>query len=101
MIDYQQRGAGEEYMDTAGAAGADLLRALAELRYVNRFLGGTRATLKALEQVVEGNFGQIVEVLDLGTGAGDIPEAMVEWGRARGVDIRLRGETRMAMSSSL
>lgn len=73
-------------MDGDGAAGEDLERALVELRWINRFLGGERATLSAFKQMgLEGK----VEVLDVGTGAADIPVALVKWGRSIGVEIRV------------
>lgn len=73
-------------MDGAGAAGEDLEQALVELRWINRFMGGKRATLKAFGQL--GLKGK-VEVLDVGTGAADIPVALVKWARALGVQIRV------------
>lgn len=86
MVDWRRRGEGTEYMDGAGAAGEDLERALVELRWINRFLGGERATLNAFGQL--GLKGK-VEVLDVGTGAADIPMALVKWGRSIGVQIRV------------
>lgn len=86
MVDWGRRTQGTEYMDEAGAAGADLERALVELRWINRFLGGTGATLNAFGQL--GLKGK-VRVLDVGTGAGDIPVALVKWGRSIGVEMRV------------
>lgn len=86
MVDWGRRGEGTEYMDGAGATGEDLERALVELSWINRFLGGERATLGAFRKMgLKGS----VEVLDVGTGAADIPVALVKWGRSIGVEIRV------------
>jgi SAM-dependent methyltransferase len=88
-MDFSQRSAAPEYMDRADVAGKDLERALEELEMVNRFLGGRRAALRALERVVPAEPEGGLEILDLGTGAGDIPAAMVQWARQRGWRVRV------------
>ena len=75
-------------MDEPGASGADLEQALAELAWINRILGGTQATLSALGQI---DLRARIDILDIGTGAADIPVALVEWGRERGVEVRVVG----------
>ncbi len=89
MIDLRQRSTVPEYMDAASLEGADVVRALKELEYVNRFLGGSRATLRAVETCLRPEPGKVMEILDLGTGAGDIPVAIVRWARSRGIDVRI------------
>lgn len=89
MVDYSRRSATPEYMDEAWVEGTDVVYALKELEYVNRFLGGARATLRALEHHVKTKPGAVVEIIDLGTGAGDIPVAIVHWARARAIDVRI------------
>ena len=60
------------------------------LGVINRWLGGTRATLRRFEELSHGWLaGQRVEVLDVATGGGDQARALVRWGRARGFDIRV------------
>jgi SAM-dependent methyltransferase len=93
MAEFSRRSQTPEYMDRADVAGADLARALEELTLVNRFLGGYRATLKTLEQMVE-PASQVQQVgplwiLDLGTGAADIPIALVVWARRRKIPIHI------------
>lgn len=89
MVDYRQRSTAPEFMDEASAAGPELLRALKELEYVNRFLGGIRITLRALERCLGDKTSSALTMLDLGTGAADIPRAVVRWARARRIDIRV------------
>ena len=86
MVDWGQRTQGAEYLDEAGASGEDLEQALVELAWINRMLGGVKATLSIFGQLA---LGKRVEILDLGTGAADIPVALVKWGRARGVEVRV------------
>jgi len=76
-------------MDEASVDGTDVVYALQELEYVNRLLGGTRATLRALARCVKAAPGTVVDILDLGTGAGDIPVAIVQWARARAIEVRI------------
>jgi len=57
---------------------------------INRWLGGTRATLHRFEEFSRGwRAGQRVEVLDVATGGGDFARALVRWGHARGFDVRV------------
>ncbi len=63
----------------------ELRRALAGLVWTNRRLGGTRALLRALEPyVAESRPERPLEILDVGTGAADLPLAVVALGRRLG-----------------
>ncbi len=74
----------------------------------NRWLGGRRALhhglRRALEPVVRGTE---LTLLDIGTGAGDLPAAVVAWGRRRGLRIvplgleRVRAAARFAAAQGL
>ena len=109
-----------EYLDAAEHEPAQLDVTLDHLVAVNRWLGGTRVVLKHLRQwLPEGGGGGrgrggggCSRVLDVGTGAGDIPRAIVAWaakGRrvvdVHGVDIQLsiafRARDRCASESSI
>ena len=89
MTGFSQRCEAPEYMDVASVRGPDLERALAELRHINRFLGGCSASLKGMETVLQPAENRTVEILDIGTGAADIPAALVPWARARGINVRI------------
>ena len=91
MVDYRRRSTAAEYMDGAAVEGPDMSRALEELQYVNRYLGGTRSSLKALAQAEVGAPKKRLEILDLGTGAADIPAAMVRWGLSQRRVVRVVG----------
>lgn len=63
---------------------------LADLRRVNRWLGGTWLTLRALDRLTaDVRPGAEVSILDVATGSADLPEAMVAWAARRGLRIRL------------
>lgn len=78
-----------ELMDAPGVDPAELTRSLADLRGVNRWLGGTRVALGALTPLLEGHHGREATVLDVGTGSADIPRALVTWARGAGVRLRV------------
>jgi ubiquinone/menaquinone biosynthesis C-methylase UbiE len=60
------------------------------LSQVNRYLGGTRATLARFEVLSRTwSPGVRIDVLDVATGAADVPRALIAWGRARGFDIHV------------
>lgn len=89
MVDFRQRSTAPEYMDHAEIDGDDVEKALNEIAYVNRFLGGIRVTRSALERLLPNGNGKSLSLLDLGTGAADIPIALVRWARQRGIAIEI------------
>jgi SAM-dependent methyltransferase len=62
---------------------------LRDIRRANRFLGGTRAVLRALAPVLGASGGEVVSVLDVATGSADIPQAIVGEARRRGWRVRV------------
>jgi ubiquinone/menaquinone biosynthesis C-methylase UbiE len=79
-----------ERLDESGHDPALLRGSLDDLRRVNRWLGGTRLTVRGLERVAAGlRPGDQISVLDVGTGAADIAEAILGWARARGLQPRV------------
>ena len=67
-----------EWMDREGNTVEDLAPTLRDLRNVNRLLGGRATLLRALRPRFEAApAGATVRVLDVGTGDGDLPRALV------------------------
>ena len=67
---------------------------LRELRIVNRWLGGSRAALQEIKPLIQEIAGEktnkrLVEIVDLGSGSGDIPVALVTWARRAGYSLRV------------
>jgi SAM-dependent methyltransferase len=81
------RAAGAERMDAADVDPGQLAAGLADLRAVNRWLGGRRVVLAHLARLVRAHPRAQYRVLDVATGSADLPLAVVRWGRRRGVAI--------------
>jgi SAM-dependent methyltransferase len=78
-----RRRRGVELLDDPGADDALATRSLRDVAIANRLFGGTSAVLGALRPLLRRSAGQRLTLLDVGTGAGDIPE------RARALAVRL------------
>jgi ubiquinone/menaquinone biosynthesis C-methylase UbiE len=79
-------------MDAPSADPADLRRSLAYIRRINSLLGYHRATLGHLARFSRAwTPGRVVRVLDVATGSGDLPRAVLNWARRRGHDVRVVG----------
>jgi SAM-dependent methyltransferase len=60
---------------------------------VNRWLGGQRALLRHLSEVLpparSSEPGRAITILDAGTGSGDLPRAIVRWARRRQLRVQV------------
>jgi SAM-dependent methyltransferase len=82
----------EEWMDAPGADPEQLRRSLAFIRWINKWLGYTRASLSHLEQFSKSwKPGERIRILDIATGSADVPVALIDWGKRRGFDLRIVG----------
>lgn len=79
------RAAGAERMDEPGQDPAELGRSLADLRGVNRWLGGYRVVLHHLDRLVARHPRPAYRVLDVATGSADIPLKISAWARRKGI----------------
>lgn len=80
---------GVEVLDSAGADPVLVRRMLSDIARANRWLGGTGAVAAGLKILLApGDRGHSFTLLDVGTGAGDLPQAARAWGQRRGIDIR-------------
>lgn len=69
---------------------AELAANFRDIRRVNRLLGGISTTMRHLPALIEAvPAGQPVTILDLATGSGDIPLAILRWARQHGRDVRI------------
>lgn len=76
----------EEMLDAGQGTDEDVRRNLADLRRINKFLGGTKVVLRAVQSVIEREDLKQVSLLDVGTGSADIPTAVAEWCNERGIE---------------
>jgi ubiquinone/menaquinone biosynthesis C-methylase UbiE len=74
-------------MDDFTIGDPQLERALEELRWVNRLLGGYTAVRAELKPLLRRRRGGRISILDLGTGIADYAEAFVVWGDRAGVEV--------------
>ena len=69
---------------------ADLRESLADVARLNALFGGCRVTLTHVSRLLDGlPADRPITVLDVGTGAADIPRAIVRWARRAGRRIRV------------
>ncbi len=78
-----------ELMDHPDVDAAQLARSLRDLRAVNRWLGGRRSAVRRLLEAGEASGRRPVRVLDVGTGGADLPMALVDAARARGLSVEV------------
>lgn len=88
--DYGARHPGPELMDMEDPPPAELARTLAELEFINRFLGGHAATLAALDTLIPPGPGRL-RVLDVGCADGATGVLIQDWARARGLEAEVHG----------
>lgn len=86
----RQRVVAPEGMDDPHAPADELARSLRFLRVLNRTLGGVAGVLQPLRRWSKRwPPGQTIRILDLATGGGDIPLAIVRWARSAGHDVQV------------
>jgi len=79
-----------ELMDVRGNEPTVLAENLADLRRVNRWLGGAHLTIRALERLTRDlRPGGQLTILDVATGGADIPRTVQVWAATRGVRARV------------
>jgi ubiquinone/menaquinone biosynthesis C-methylase UbiE len=71
----------EELMDQPTTSRKDFTRALYDIQWVNRHLGGIDVLMTELIQMIPANHSGLLTILDLGTGSADIPKAIAQWTR--------------------
>ena len=82
---------GIEKLDVPGVPGLVVKRSLADVARANSLFGGTRAVLAELQPVLAAGRGREMTLLDVGTGAADIPLAARRAAFRRGVDLTVIG----------
>ena len=82
----------QEWLDADNLPARDLHENLHDLRRLNRYLGSHWLLLTAFRRVWHGaGCPREFRVLDVGTGAGDIPEVLTRWGRRQGLRLTVVG----------
>jgi len=81
----------EELLDAGEGTDEDVARSLIDLRRVNRFFGGRKVVLGAISSCLDGTNLENVSLLDVGTGSADLPMAVAETCRVRGMATFIAG----------
>lgn len=87
---FAERSREAELMDGADYTVAEMIENLADLRRVNRYLGGQRALTRHLFPMIQTVWAtgrRRVRLLDIGSGSADIPARIVDWARERGIEV--------------
>ncbi|MEP6474040.1 MAG: methyltransferase domain-containing protein [Gemmatimonadota bacterium] len=93
---------GGELLDDLTADPAQVALSLKNIVRSNRWFGGRSAVVDALRQLLAKEpAGRTLTLLDVGTGAGDLPRAAVAWARAHGIEIRPLGLERHPVAARL
>jgi hypothetical protein len=81
-----------ERMDTETLKPDEMARILRSLEFINRWLGGTRATLWHLKRFSRfWRPRQTIRIVDWGTGGADIPRTIVRWARRNNFHVEILG----------
>jgi SAM-dependent methyltransferase len=80
---------GVELLDDPAADPDTVIRSLSNVARANRWFGGAAAVRHGLRRLLRGvPRDRPLTLLDLGTGAGDLPGGAVRWARRRGYTLR-------------
>lgn len=82
---------GSELLDDREADPAAVALSLANIARANRLLGGQAAIRRGLERIIPAAYRGALTLLDVGTGAGDVPVMTSTWLAQRGVRMRAFG----------
>jgi 2-polyprenyl-3-methyl-5-hydroxy-6-metoxy-1,4-benzoquinol methylase len=89
MPNLKQRSTKPEKMDDPSAPEGEVRKALAELETINRWLGGYKVILHALEHIKWPR--EIVTIMDVGSGGGDTLRVISDWATKKQRRVKLIG----------
>jgi 2-polyprenyl-3-methyl-5-hydroxy-6-metoxy-1,4-benzoquinol methylase len=80
---------GEEWLDQGHGTPEAIDQSLADLRRINRWLGGTRGLAIHLHPRIRGCQVERVRVLDLGAGGCTMPQTLARWARREDISVHI------------
>jgi ubiquinone/menaquinone biosynthesis C-methylase UbiE len=87
---FAQRSNNAELIDGEDYSEDEYIDSLADLRRINKYLGGRNALARHLLPLIEKTAvarRRRIRLLDVGAGSADIPARIVDWARVRGIQI--------------
>ena len=79
-----------EQIDELGHSDEDLARSMADVAWSNRLFGGTQTILHHVARLLKDvPPGTPIRALDIATGSGDIPRALLAWADRRGLPLTI------------
>ena len=93
MPSFKYRANDFELMDDLNSSGGTIERALVELEYVNKLLGGYRPVKVGVELLLSHVIavGKPIHILDVGCGGGDVLRHLDSWSKRKGINLNLHG----------
>lgn len=81
-----------EQIDEPDQPFADIVQSMGDVARSNQLLGGTQTVLFHVARLLRDVPQETpVRILDIATGSGDIPCALMDWGRSRGLNLTVVG----------
>nr|MBI1231851.1 methyltransferase domain-containing protein [Cytophagales bacterium] len=91
MTDFKNRSYQSELMDDLSCDGDVLKQTLAELKIINRVLGGNHVTTNGIQKLIDGSTSRRIRIADVGCGGGDMLQVIQDWANKSDVAIELVG----------
>ena len=91
MPDFDTRSDKVEVMDDLDCAGEVLEQTLRDLEFINKWLGGNKITLRAIQQLLTSFPDRVITIADLGCGSGEMLRVIDSWGRKKNLKLNLVG----------
>jgi 2-polyprenyl-3-methyl-5-hydroxy-6-metoxy-1,4-benzoquinol methylase len=79
MKDFMDRSYQSELMDDFSCDGEELRQTLAELKTINRLLGGNHVTTDGIKKLIKNHVNGTISVADVGCGGGDMIQVLQNW----------------------
>lgn len=82
----------KEFMDDPNFQGEDLIESFKFIKIINTLGGGRLAAFNCIKKaLIKFPDKKTLTVLDVGCGIGDMGDPIIQWGKARGIDIKYYG----------
>lgn len=91
MPDFSTRSNEIEIMDDLRCTGQVLDQTLRELEFINKWLGGNKITINAIDRLLKDTSKREVTIVDLGCGGGDMLKIIDAWGKRKKLKLKLMG----------